>query len=92
MGKYRKKPVIVEAVQFKRGQVDVVYDFTEGNLHSVSIPRCLDDVMVGMLDTSTGTHTVIENDYIVKGSQGGLSICKPNTFDQTYKKVEGGAV
>jgi hypothetical protein len=84
---YRKKPVVIEAIQFTRNQVEDVYNFTKGELHSVMIPKCLDGVMIGEIDTFEGVFTVTENDYVIKGVKGELCPCKPDIFEMTYDEV-----
>lgn len=83
MAKYRKKPVVVEAVQYWR----------EENIHEV-----LDFANKGMfydlktneyyVKTLEGDMKVSKGDYIIKGVQGEFYPCKPDIFEQTYELVK----
>jgi hypothetical protein len=84
--KYRKKPVVIEAVQFKRSNSTEIINFTE-NKASIHIPRCIDGVAKCFIDTLEGKMTAIENDYIIKGVHGEFYPCKPDIFDETYDAV-----
>ena len=85
--KYRKKPVVVEAIQFSRGNLEQLRSFVGGKLHSIIIPRCLDGIMTGVVDTLEGQYKATENDYIIKGIKGEFYPCKPDIFEATYEKV-----
>lgn len=86
--KYRKKPVVIEAVQFTRDKVNKVHEFTDNNLFNVLIPRCPDGVMTAHIKTSEGMMAIREKDYITKDEDGKFSHCPPITFEKTYEKVE----
>ena len=88
MAKYRKKPVVVEAKEFKRENLKELEYFTKGNLRDVNIPRCLDGIMTAKVDTLEGVYTATEGDYIIKGIKGEFYPCKPDIFEQTYEKVD----
>ncbi len=88
MAKYRKKPVVVEAKQFKRGNLKELEYFTKGKLRDVNIPRCLDGIMTAKVDTLEGVYTATEGDYIIKGIKGEFYPCKPDIFEQTYERVD----
>lgn len=90
MTKYRKKPVIVEAIEFTRENVfkKKIENFTQGKLTNIKIPRCPDGVMTGVIETLEGPHIAAENDYIIKGIAGEFYPCKPDIFKATYEKVE----
>lgn len=88
--KYRKKPIVIEAVQFTRQNQQECIDFTSGELKNIKIPRCIDGVMTGeikTLESGHGTHIATENDFIIKGVDGEFYPCKPDIFKKTYEKV-----
>ncbi len=76
--KYRKKPVVVEAVQwFKHGDHPMVkpstaYQPQYGVIHTLE-------------DTDDGAHVVSPGDWIIKGVQGEFYPCKPDIFEATYE-------
>jgi len=83
MPKFRKKPVVIEAVQwFNQGDVDVVE----------VVPSYLDQVtnrqVCGWVKTLEGGHIVSPGDWIITGVNGENYPCKPDIFDKTYESVE----
>lgn len=85
--KYRKKPVVIEAVQFTRENLEEVRRFL-----GESNGKCefITDYLEYFLEITTleGIMTAIEGDYIIKGVQGEFYPCKPDIFEATYEKVE----
>lgn len=80
MAQYRKKPVVIEAVQF----------FGDTNLQ-----QCLDflqGVVAGgdnlTIHTLEGDMKVSVGDFIIKGVNGEFYPCKPDIFEKTYELVE----
>ncbi len=80
--KYRKKPVIIEAVQWNGNNVDEVMSFIK-NVAAYNVE-------FGTLDISTleGTMTASMGDWIIKGVKGEFYPCKPDIFETTYEKVK----
>ena len=80
MGLYRKKPVVVEAVQWFPGlEIEGVIGNWENNpmtpgKHSVQ-------TLEGWLNVSAG-------DWIITGVKGEKYPCKPDVFEMTYEAVE----
>ena len=85
--KYRKKPVEIEAFQFKS-----YLDYSNG-----TVPVwCCDAVASGVI-IDNGDHLVIKTlegdhradigDYIIQGVKGELYPCKPDIFEMTYEEV-----
>lgn len=91
MNKYRKKPVVVEAVRFttktgvgfNRAKRFAGSYFMEHQEHYAS------EDMIYYIRTLEGDMKISEGDYIIKGVQGEFYPCKPDIFDQTYEMVEG---
>ena len=83
--KYRKKPVVVEAVQwFKLG------DHPEVLWAPINYPD-IPDFIVGVhggIKTLEGWHMVTPGDYIITGVKGEHDPCKPDIFEMTYEPVE----
>lgn len=77
--KYRKKPVIVEAMKYETTAKKAI-EFCEGkaslNIHS--------DVII---ETLEGHMTVFYGDYIIKGVEGDFYPCSPGIFNKTYEAV-----
>ena len=83
--KYRKKPVVIEAVQWTGENLKEVLDFMKWRNASH------DDVGGLVIHTLEGTHSARVGDWIIKGVQGEFYPCKPDIFEQTYDlaKIEG---
>lgn len=85
MAKFRKKPVVIEAVQFTRDNWGAVQSFTEGKAHTLIIERRIDGKCSCIIPTLEGQHIATEGDWIIKGVQGEFYPCKPDIFEQTYE-------
>ena len=93
MAKYRKKPVVIEAVQFngfnkENGQVDLserpewlISEFGKKVIF-------FDKRNTLTIKTLEGNMTVNIGDWIIKGVNEELYPCKPNIFEQTYELIE----
>lgn len=77
MPRYRKKPVVIEAVQCVVG-----LPCPDGVYYDASSPTGLS------IDTLEGKHQVTEGDWIITGIQGEKYPCKPDIFKATYELVE----
>lgn len=87
MGKYRKLPVEIEAIQFIRRNIDEIMRFTENKIE-ITTERRINGKTTGKIETLEGIMTVNENDYIIKGVNGEIYPCKPDIFEKTYEKIE----
>jgi hypothetical protein len=77
--KYRKKPVVIEAVQwFKPGDHPDVLSNRECCVH--------DDG--GLIHTLEGDMHVTPGDWIITGVKGEVYPCKPDIFEATYEEAE----
>ena len=82
MKKYRKKPVVIEAVQFTGSNHIAILDFTNGS----AIP--LDGHNIIIIPTLEGDMWADVCDWIIKGIQGEFYPVKPDIFAETYELVE----
>lgn len=81
--KYRKKPVVIEAVQIKtkedaRGVSGVC---TGGQGSSCRAP----DDSHPHVHTLEGDHTWTPGDWLITGVKGEHYFCKPDIFEATYE-------
>ena len=83
--KYRKKPVVIEAMQFTEETKDQVFNFVRCN----SVAEFKNREPVLRIQTLEGDMTARFGDWIIKGVQGEFYPCKPDIFEQTYERVEG---
>ncbi|WP_241576628.1 hypothetical protein [Rosenbergiella collisarenosi] len=82
MAKYRKKPVVIDAIQWTGKNLDECKLFTGDNFYG-HVP----DLREIIVKTSNGPYVVSANDYIIKGIQGEFYPCKPDIFAATYEAV-----
>ena len=90
MAKYRKKPVVVEAIQFTQDNFKEVHIFTNRLAHNFGIQDSKTMIATCIIPTLEGDHIATEGDYIIKGVQGEFYPCKPDIFEQTYEMVGEG--
>lgn len=90
--KFRKKPVVIDAVQFKG------FDEESGQVILSERPEWLTSqfgeriLFFGQPDTLTvktleGEHIASKGDWIIKGVKGEFYPCKPDIFEMTYEPV-----
>lgn len=82
--KYRKKPVVVDAMQWTGDNMYEVMEFSECS-DNFSFPRDHDHCTI---ETLEGNHICSKNDWIIKGVKGEFYPCKPDIFEATYEKAE----
>lgn len=82
MPKFRKKPVVIEAVQFRAGEQDhsLAADVISGRVRYAEDGKMLIDTLEGVMIASPG-------DWIIRGVKGELYPCKPDIFAATYELV-----
>ena len=80
--KYRKKPVVIEAVQYTG-------DFA-GRQALRKFCSVVDNAPNGDLciDTLEGIMTISPNDWLIKGTRGEFYPCKPDVFSDVYEFVD----
>jgi hypothetical protein len=85
-GKYRKRPVVIEATQwFKNGDhADVrPYKYLD-----ITCKHCGDKKEAhGWINTLEGGHIVCPGDWIITGVKGEHYSCKPDIFEITYESI-----
>ena len=85
MGQYRKKPVVIEAVQLKDLEVRTLIALQNFAGLSNDIFRAVSDGIV--IKTLEGDMKASIGDFIIKGVQGEYYPCKPDIFEKTYEEV-----
>lgn len=85
--KYRNKPVVIEAVQFKDTE-ESIFELSELGLDPVRIDYADLSNPLLKIETHGGLKIATEGDYIIKGVQGEFYPCIHNMFEETYEKVE----
>ena len=87
MRKFRKKPVVIEAVKFTRSNWDEIKAFTNGTAHTITIEKRINGIATCIIPTLEGQHIATEGDWIIKGVKGEFYPCKPDIFESTYEEV-----
>jgi len=92
--KFRKKPVVIEAIQWTGDNLEDIIKFT-GLHHSalkwtwVKTHMALIQQQEGLkIFTLEGSYMATIGDYIVKGVKGEFYPCKPDIFEETYDEVK----
>lgn len=93
MAKYRKKPVVIDAIEWTGENLREVIDFCGGLNPSVQHLSWEEyEALVrehGLkIFTLEGSHMATIGDKILKGIAGEHYPCKPKIFEATYEKVE----
>lgn len=85
--KYRKKPIVIEAMQF----TDETKDRVRNWMGTAAWTDWSDDQKpkpIIKISTLEGTMTARFGDWIIKGVAGEFYPCKPDIFEATYEAVE----
>jgi len=101
MGKYRKRPVVVEAVQLRWDTWSEMCDHADvGSLEDGKPQGAEKDYSTGepfehyedgpglAIPTLEGLMIASPLDWVIRGVKGELYTCKPDIFEATYEKVE----
>ena len=75
---YRKKPVVIEAVQWTGFNKEAILMFCSAAFFDG------DDLKIHTLE---GDHLALIGDYIIKGVHGEFYPCKEDIFHKTYEVV-----
>lgn len=79
---FRKKTVVIEAIQWKGDNFYEVTDFCPHIAHASTGTDLYIETLEGDMCASCG-------DWIIKGVAGEYYPCKPDIFEQTYEPVGG---
>jgi len=89
MPKFRKKPVVIEAIQFNGSNKIECIEFT----NQTAFARSEKDIngavkfWVISIPTLEGDMIASPNDWIIKGVNGEFYPCKPDIFEKTYEPI-----
>lgn len=100
MGKYRRKPIVIDAIQWTGENDEEIKKFA-GIKAKFSYLVCTNNMYQLMLEKPKEKHTtslmiVIQDgfkeadigDFIIRGVHGEIYPCKPDIFKQNYDKFE----
>ena len=84
MGRYRKKPVEIDAEQFVVWDMKKIPPFV--TIQGVTFPVTKEATII--VPTLEGQHIASNLDWIIKGVKGELYPCKPDIFELTHDKID----
>lgn len=87
MARYRKKPVVIEAVQVPPACEIPSNEMVEF-LESSDCPAEITNDGMVLVHTLEGTMEALPGDWIISGIKGELYPCKPDIFEATYELAE----
>lgn len=79
--KYRKKPLVIDAVQWTGRNMPQMEEF-------LGFSPLYDRGGGFTIDTLEGSMRASTRDWVIKGVQGEFYPCKPDIFETTYEAVE----
>jgi len=90
MAKYRKKPVVIDAVQFLGSEIsaELMNLIDNSEQRKVVFKSRGMDAEHLIIETLEGFHRADINDWIIRGVKDELYPCKPDIFELTYEKVD----
>ena len=85
MAKFRKKPVVIEAVLWDGsiGSLEAIELFDDAGVINTNLSKNELQIV-----TPEGVMTAFQGDWIIKGVVGELYPCKSDIFEVTYDLVE----
>lgn len=90
MAKYRKKPVVIEAIKIK----DIIFNLDDGKFKPKWLNEAFENKLITLgydclvIETLEGKMTAGINDMLIKGINGELYPCKIDIFEKTYEPYE----
>lgn len=87
--KFRKKPVIIEAVQFTEKGLTTMPEWLKPlvDLGLVQLAISMEGHRA-YINTLEGVMFAVPGDWIIRGVKGEVYPCKPDIFEATYESVE----
>ncbi len=84
--KFRKKPIVIEAIQFKTHMdADELCAFVTCDTEMTQGDG--ENVVDLSIETTEGLMHVSDGDWIIRGVKGEFYPCKPDIFEMTYEPV-----
>ena len=88
--KYRKKPIVIEAIQISEKTEHYIKEWSNGAVYASPVLEPSDHNPRGVywqIKTLEGIMIAIPRDYIIKGIKGEFYPVKKDIFEQTYEPV-----
>ena len=94
MQKFRKKPVVVEAVQYTGSVSSTIFIYGLVNKIDIETEDQANKIIAGCerngginINTLEGIMLVSKGDWVIKGIKGEFYPCKQDIFDATYEQI-----
>lgn len=94
--KFRKKPIVIEAMQLTHETFWEVYNWISDSPVGRVCEWCWDSDIKHLIperyliiETLEGKMKSSEGDWIIQGVNGEFYPCKPDIFEKTYEEVQG---
>lgn len=81
--KYRKKPAVIDAIEWTGSNADEVVEFMKSSYSSI-----FDDNQNLTIHTLEGDMKANIGDFIIRGVDGEYYPCKPEIFNKTYESCD----
>ena len=85
--KFRKKPVVIEAMQLWPGNAYDVAEWCGATVMGAFGPDLKPVVPYLNIETLEGTMRADRGDWVIKGVNGEYYPCKPDIFEKTYEET-----
>ena len=96
MPKFRKKPIVIEAMLFNGLNTEEILDWLEPHFADSSaediggsvIDPDVSELSYFTIETLEGTMRADPGDWIIRGVKGEFYPCKPDIFAETYEPAD----
>jgi hypothetical protein len=88
MPKFRKKPVVIEAVEIRRENYDAILALGHGSQAATIFMGWEADPVYVRVPTLEGEMRGDRGDWLIRGVKGELYPCKPDIFAATYEPAD----
>lgn len=85
MKNYRKKPVVIQAIQFDGSNSGEILAAIGNAQDATRMFESGSNDPILVIHTLEGSMTVSKNDWVIKGVKGEYYPCKPDIFEATYE-------
>jgi hypothetical protein len=80
--KFRKKPVVIDAIEFTDQQELVEFAAVTGKTVDIGYET------IAVVQTDEGNMEIQPGDYLIRGVEGEIYPCRRSVFDATYEAAE----
>jgi hypothetical protein len=88
MPKFRKKPVVIEAMRFDGSNANDISAFMGKEIRLLGDDNPDAQERRLLIDTLEGQMIASYHDWIIKGVKGEFYPCKPDIFEATYEPIQ----